>query len=286
MAFTLCLQAHGAVEYSQLPDPFAAVQNPCEDIRNGQFACKDCATLGFCLQQNNQWNFLEMGTCQTERGFFCDENALGCVLAKECKLKTRGPKFECQNIGIYPDPYDCKFYHKCNANNEDERLICPTGTAYSPASKSCSLSATAEICMEPQYNCTQFGEMGAWPSDANIYYFCTIKLGDGGDMIKYPMLYRCQDGYEFSARYSKCMPAAPLATPATTAAATKLPASTTATTVLPTSPATCLPDSNLIPDPKDCHSFFVCAQGQLVPKSCPAGTYFLATKNVCEFGNC
>lgn len=251
-----------SLELSQLVDPFNTIQNPCESIQNGEFICKDCNTLGFCVQQNGQWLTAPIIECDPGQSLFCDEEVRGCTFQKECKLANRAPKFECQNSGTYPDPYECKYYHVCDQKNQDTRMMCPSGTAYSPATKSCSLSSTDEICFVSQYTCTKVGEMGAWPTDPNIYYVCHVK----NNQI-YPILYRCQNGYTFN--YGKCM-AATAQTEATT-------------TVLPT---TCTPGSGLVANPNDCYSYMVCSNGQLVNLKCSPGTYFDAKTKRCEFGSC
>lgn len=271
--------ANVAIEYSSLADPFAVMQNPCDDIRNGQFLCKDCATLAFCYQEEGNWNTMQIASCDTGRGLYCDEDVRGCVYKKECV--SRGPKFECQNAGVFPDPYDCKQYHVCSANKEDERMICPSGSAYSPATKSCSLSTSNEACRKAQYTCDNVLDMGVWPSDPNIYYICWY-TSVNGEIVRYPMLYRCQDGYEFIA--NTCMPKSSISAPGSTTR--KETPATPITTTTVASPLSCDLATNLLANPSDCHSYFICKNGQLENRQCPAGTYFQATTLMCVSGSC
>ncbi|XP_073841348.1 uncharacterized protein [Musca autumnalis] len=261
-------------EYSSFVDPFAVMQNPCDDIRNGQFLCKDCATLAFCYQEQGNWNTMEIATCDTARGLYCDETARGCVYQKECI--SRGPKFECQNAGKFPDPYDCKQYHVCSSTKEDERIVCPSGTAYSPTTKSCSLSTNNEICHKAQYTCNNAFNMGAWSSDPNIYYICWYTTVDG-EIVRYPLLYRCQDGYEFIA--NTCVPKSSPAQPTASAP-------TTTTSVANPPAASCDLSTNLMPNPNNCRSYYICKNGLLEDKECPSGTYFQASTLMCVVGSC
>ncbi|XP_037825525.1 peritrophin-48-like [Lucilia sericata] len=265
------LKVSWATQYSQLIDAFSRVQNPCDDIRNGQFICQDCGTLAFCLQQDGEWTTLTVTECQTEHNLYCDEEARGCIFKHKCKEPNRGPKFECQNGGIFPDPYDCKYYHVCDNSNEGERFICPSGTAYSPASKTCSLTPETDICLKPQYECNELGQMGAWPTDPSIYYVCHSTNVDE-NVVRYPALYRCRSGYVFV--NTKCIPY------------------TSSTEAPPTAPTTvpeimtCIRGSGIIPNPYDCYSYFVCVNGLLVSTTCPTGTHYNDDSKSCIFGKC
>lgn len=267
-------------------DPYASIQNPCEDIRNGQFVCKDCATLAFCVQQDGMWNSLEITRCETNKGLYCDEEFHGCVHKSACST-IRGPKFECQNSGEFPDPFDCKQYHTCNEAKVDERGICPQGTAYSPATKSCSLSSYDDICYKAQYKCENPGDMGPWPSDPNIYYVCWYSTADGKPEL-YPLLHRCANGYEFKA--DRCIQTySSVNNPSTSTTASSAAPSAAPSTAAPaaTTPLiSCGIGSTLKANPNDCHSYYVCSDGKLTSKTCPGGTYFQVPTLSCVFGSC
>lgn len=223
------------------------------------------------MQQNGAWNTLKVTECQTEHNLYCDEEARGCVFKQSCKEITRGPKFECQNSGIFPDPYDCKYYHVCDSKNEGERSICPSGTAYSPATKTCSLSSNTDICLEPQYECKTLGKMAPWPTDPSIYYVCHV-ANVAGNPVRYPALYSCQSGNVFV--NNKCIPL-------TTPTLAPPPESTSAPEI-----KTCQPGSDLTVNSYDCYSYFVCANGILVSTKCPTGTHFSQNSKSCIFGKC
>ncbi|XP_065361812.1 uncharacterized protein LOC135955389 [Calliphora vicina] len=235
---------------SSLVDPFTTAHNPCEHVRNGQFICLDCATLGFCAQRNGVWTTLTIGTCKTDQHLYCDEQAHGCIFQKTCKSQSRGHKFECQNAGIYPDPYDCRYYHKCGENKEAESEICPNGAAYYPATKSCSITVNHELCVRPQYNCTTTGQTGAWPTDAKIFYVC---LGER------PILYNCQSGYSFV--NGKCNKNS-------------------------TPEMTCVNEHSSLPNSDDCRSYYMCTDGILIKTTCPNGSYYNSYRKTCVFGSC
>ncbi|KAM7356666.1 uncharacterized protein ACRADG_002318 [Cochliomyia hominivorax] len=257
--------------YSQLIDPFFVHQNPCDNIRNGGFFCKDCGTLSYCLQENGKWVTADVAECKVEHNLFCDENARGCVFKTSCTESLTGPKFQCQHPGIYPDPYDCKYYHVCDNSNEGSRFRCPSGTAYSPANKTCSITPNTDICLKPQYECTKLGQMGAWPTDPSIYYVCHATQING-ETVRYPLLYQCPNGHVFVD--AKCV------------------LYTSSTTPPPTAPTakpeiqTCTPGSPLKSNPYDCYSYFNCVNGLWVSILCPPGTHYSDATKSCTFGTC
>lgn len=284
-----------ATEYSDLKSALSLVQNPCQTVSNSQFVCADCGTLGFCFHQNDEWVMMTVMDCDTTRKMYCNEEFKGCTYQQQCKQLSKGPKFECQNPGFYPDPYNCKNYHVCNNINVDELFICPSGSAYSPATKSCSLSSNDAVCYETQYNCTTFGQMGAWPSDNNIYYVCMVQ-NVGGELIRYPTLYRCQDGYNFV--QGRCVLAPAVMQTTTSEAQTTPSVAMTTTSEVQTTPSvamttvseamtttTCVSGS-LLPNDIDCSSYYVCINGQLQNQKCPTGTSYNREKHNCDFTKC
>lgn len=260
-----------ALNYSDLIDPFRLVHNPCEDIRNGQFICQDCGTLSYCMQRDGSWQTFTVSECPTQNNLYCDVEARGCVYKDSCKETFMGPKFECQHVGVFPDPYDCKHYHVCDSKKEDTRYICPSGTAYSPASKTCSLTPNADICLKPQYECKTIGQMGAWPTDPSIYYVCHATFVEN-KQVRYPVLYQCQNGYIFNGNKCVIYTTPTLAPP---------PAPTAVPEV-----KRCTPGSGLTLDKSDCYSYYVCIDGLLQSHKCPPGTHYEDKTKSCTFGSC
>lgn len=178
-------------------DSAELVKNPCQDVQLSGFICMDCQTLGFCSYVNNKWQTVEMASCQTERGFYCsDEGTFGCTWQPRCTVPVRG-KFYCQGAGIYPDPYDCRSYHECSAQNLDTPHQCTNGAAYSLTSNSCTLPRDSPQCLEKQYICEKTGQTGAWSANNSYYYVCQ-KEKQGDVDVFYPLMMQCHPGYVFN----------------------------------------------------------------------------------------
>lgn len=193
------VEYHGKplVNFSLGIDSAELVTNPCQSVRLAGFICVDCFTLGYCTFVNGQWQTLQMTTCESEHGFYCsDENTFGCTWQPKCKVPVRG-KFYCQQAGIFPDPYDCRNYHECDAQNVDTPRQCTNGAAYSLLTHSCSLPRDSEQCTEKQYSCTRLGQVGAWPSNSSYYYVCQQEVQDATEVF-YPLMLKCHDGYTFN----------------------------------------------------------------------------------------
>lgn len=183
--------------YSLGIDSAELVTNPCQSIRLAGFVCVDCGTLGYCTFVDGQWKTLEMTTCQSQHGFYCsDENTFGCTWQPKCTVPVRG-KFYCQQAGIFPDPYDCRSYHECSAQNLDTPHQCTNGAAYSLMTQSCTLPRESEQCTQKQYSCSKLGDVGAWPSNSSYYYVCQQETVDTQEVF-YPLMRKCNDGYTFN----------------------------------------------------------------------------------------
>ncbi|XP_037939925.1 low-density lipoprotein receptor-related protein [Teleopsis dalmanni] len=245
----------------------AFADNPCAKIKNGQFICVDCETLAVCLHEDDQWHTMTVQQCDGDRQLYCDEEARHCTRQKTCGVPTTS--FQCQNPGLYPDPYNCKYYHECNTSNEHIRHVCPNNYGYSVTAKSCVVRSNQQDCKNIQFKCEHSGDMGAWPEDPNIYYICVTKHLKN-TKLTYPLLYRCDDGYIFT--NGKCVISESKVTTPTQAEKTTVNTSCIA--------------NQLIANPTNCHGYYSCKNGELKPYDCPNGSYFDSTKLTCVKGNC
>lgn len=233
-------------------------QNRCGQVQNAQYVCVDCKTLGYCSQVNGVWQTISVGECLGSN-YFCNDDVKGCSYSNQCDLSNTGPNFQCQNPGIYPDPYNCKYYHNCSPNNVLTTSVCNNGLGYSLQTGSCSLSKTSKECKERQYTCDDFGQTGLWPADDNIFYVC-LPNTDTQPITYYPLLYRCPVGQIFLDY--RCVSKN----------------GNSATT-----PPPCIKNT-LIPDPSNCAYYYKC--GETTRFECSFGTHFDATKQSCVIGMC
>ncbi|KAL7732607.1 hypothetical protein ACLKA6_013540 [Drosophila palustris] len=242
-------------------DSAELVANPCQDVRLAGFICVDCETLGFCSFLNGKWQTVEMSKCQTQNGFHCsDEGTFGCTWQPRCQVPVRG-KFYCQGVGIYPDPYDCRSYHECDAHNVDTPHQCTNGAAYSLLTNSCTLSRDSDYCLKKQYSCDKVGQTGAWPANNSYYYVCQ-KEEQVDTSVVYPLMMKCHNGYVFNGH--SCVPA------------TKI---YKRSQKIQQREQHC---QNGIRYPADNpKAYFTCHDGKLVFEACPLGSYFDAAVKSC-----
>ncbi|XP_016982991.2 uncharacterized protein LOC108047357 [Drosophila rhopaloa] len=178
-----------------------ADDNPCQDVGLAGFVCLNCTTLGYCIRDGTgKWETKSMLDCQSEHNFFCsDEGTFGCTWQSQCKVPKRGP-FHCQQEGSFPDPYDCRRYHKCSDQSVDSPHICSNGAGYSTLTDSCVLPRESEQCTEEQFSCSRSGQVGGWTADNRYFYVCI----DDTESSLYPVMMKCREGYVFNG-YS-CVP--------------------------------------------------------------------------------
>ncbi|XP_023166656.2 uncharacterized protein LOC111596607 [Drosophila hydei] len=292
---------------SKVIDSAELVTNPCQEIRLAGFVCVDCSTLGFCSHVDGQWQTVSMTTCQSERGFFCnDEGSIGCTWQPKCQVPVRG-KFYCQQPGIFPDPYDCRSYHECSEQNVDTPRQCTNGAAYSLLTNSCSLPRESELCSEKQYTCNYVGQTGAWAAHKSYYYICQ-KDKVGTQDVFYPLMMKCSDGYSFNnhscvsdAKLKQTEPAKLLADceegvvyPADTAEGyfycvdgQRVYQSCAVDHYFDPVTGICLKESKTCEEgnfyaAETKYGFNVCANGQLIYQRCPAGSVYDPSRNTCR----
>ncbi|KAM8701325.1 hypothetical protein ACLKA7_005488 [Drosophila subpalustris] len=193
--------------------------NPCQDVRLADFICVDCETPRFC-------SFV---------------NASG--KSPRCQVPVRG-KFYCQGAGIYPDPYDCRSYHECDAHNVDTPHQCTNGAAYSLLTNSCTLSRDSDYNVgKKQYSCEKVRK-SKWTS------------------VIYPLIMKCNNGYVFNGH--SCV------------AATKI---YKRSQKIQQKEQHC---QNGIRYPADNpKAYFTCHDGKLVFEACPLGSYYDAAVKSC-----
>ncbi|XP_017016142.2 uncharacterized protein [Drosophila takahashii] len=180
-----------------------ADDNPCQDVRLPGFVCLNCTTLGYCLRDaTGKWETVKMLGCESDHSFFCsDEGTFGCTWQSECRVPKRGP-FNCQQEGVFPDPYDCRKYHECSDQSVETPRLCSNGAGYSTLSDSCVLPRESDQCTKEQFTCERSGQVGGWLADNRFFYVC---VNDSTNTDLYPLMMKCREGFVFNS-YS-CVPA-------------------------------------------------------------------------------
>ncbi|XP_058832937.1 uncharacterized protein LOC131690884 [Topomyia yanbarensis] len=231
--------------------------------------CFDCKTPAQCVFVNNGWRPMPFDDCDADEGYFCNVHDGGCSQrVGPCNPAGQDGNFVCNTVGVFPDPFDCQIYHMCYQNGQNLVAInmgCDN-TAFSPATGDCSLPRNDSICATLQWNCTQAGEMNAWPGNNNIYYLCVAGVSNG-IRVYYPELFRCNANQVFSG--GRCVDRQTVPS-------------------LPEDDDSYICDSpGLFPDSNNCRFYYSC-DGNLNSQhlECPAGTFFKPETVECVTGTC
>lgn len=229
--------------------------------------CLDCETAARCLFLDNAWHPVRFELCDTDAGSFCNVNEGGCSQrVGACNPAGQEGTFVCNTMGVFPDPYDCEKYHFCYQNGQNLvsiNMVCEN-TAFSPTTGDCLLPLNEMVCNSQQWECTQAGDMNAWPGNSNIYYIC-IADNRNGIRVLYPALYRCSANQVFSE--GLCVDRQTIPT-------------------LPDNSYQC-DAPGLFVDVMNCRNYYFC-DGNLSSQhlQCPVGTHFQPLTSSCVPGKC
>jgi hypothetical protein len=275
--FVFCvitLLAHGIVAQNEGTIVSVTPQvgfDTCEIRRRPGFICvNDCTTLARCVDTGDGWDTRLVKYCGNNNGLYCNEQLADCSSTPgTCNPGGIGGtgNFACTSVGIFPDPFDCRFYHACTTINEQLisfKIQCPFGSAFNPTNNECSFDMNHDVCTTPQFTCNTIGQMGVWPLNPNIYYICVSSNG-----VRFPVLYRCGRNMIFDLQQERCVQNNGGGIPGGGAGDFRC------TSV------------GLFVDPTNCRFYFFCNVNMVAQRiQCPNGTYFHPTQRTCVIGNC
>lgn len=162
--------------------------------------CSKCDTMTFCIGETALNGTTTVRVIQNVK---CDADehcavGIGCTKNREqpCSLAP----FVCDDLGVFPDPYDCKKYHFCSKNVSLE-YTCSTGS-FNSQTATCGYSLSREVCLQrPVPFCKKLWQVGPLPTDASFHYIC----------VKYesvyglrPSLHKCPANLHFNPTTLSC----------------------------------------------------------------------------------
>lgn len=233
--------------------------------------CESCSKLIFCLgvgSDSSTLQKIDLQTCNNTLGQYCSVGHGGCSTEPRVCDIFGLPDINCQDAGLFPDPFDCTSYHDCSLQPEgtwkDTRFTCRAGLAYDPLSTICRLKKSDRVCREsPVPKCLSHLQMGALIENPTLYYICVDSPAG-----VYPRLYRCPNGLLFDAINAQCVESLPV------------------TTAAPRAQFKC-DKTGVFPDPDDCHSFYQCGSDlKANHRTCRVGYYFDQKISLCALGFC
>ncbi|CAG5051644.1 unnamed protein product [Parnassius apollo] len=163
--------------------------------------CQNCTHAVTCIPL--PYGFLKVPLQVCSNGLTCNAHLRGCSsqAVPECEPVTQKHQHSCEQVGIFPDAYDCRKFHLCSpaeglpgGRPADHRTaLCPRHYGYNPLNAQCSVKLSNGQCSEkPVPDCTEVGQTGSLPTSPNHYYVCLLKHGD-----LHPQIFICPHGWYF-----------------------------------------------------------------------------------------
>ncbi|XP_075973095.1 uncharacterized protein LOC142974565 [Anticarsia gemmatalis] len=174
-------------------------------------ACQNCTLAVTCVPLPMGWLKVPLEECTD--GFTCNAHLGKCTqdAVPECQATTQEFVHTCEQVGIFPDAYDCRKFHLCSppeglpdGRPADHRAaFCPRHYAYNPATAQCSIPIVNGQCsFKPVADCLTIGQHGVLFGSSNHYYVCLTR-----NKILFPQVFICPHGWHFWGGF--CQPEPP-----------------------------------------------------------------------------
>lgn len=227
----------------------------------------DCTKYYICIQEASSHEM------QCSKGSYFDSTLEYCRPNDgSCRVPLTGACSNATDDSFVPHPTDCQSYYYCSSLNGSELLQCPEGEYFHKQSLQC-VSDHGECktdLLKPQ-KCANVSHGSLIPHETycNIYYACVKGLA---------IPIECPDNYQFNSVLGKCI-------------FDKDHECQNGQLVIDTNNTiSCvnLTDGSYIPDRKDCTRYFICSQGEALPKKCANNSYFNSELLLCvpDDGSC
>ncbi|KAJ8727868.1 hypothetical protein PYW08_016253 [Mythimna loreyi] len=164
-------------------------------------ACQNCSQAVTCVPLPVGWLKVPLEECQD--GYTCNAHLGQCSQepAPECSEAALEFEHTCEQVGIFPDAYDCRKFHLCSppeglpdGRPADHRpALCPRHYGYNPATAQCSIKLENSQCSDtPVPECKTIGQHGVLALSSNHYYVCLNK-----NRVLHPQIFICPHGWHF-----------------------------------------------------------------------------------------
>ncbi|XP_046807851.1 uncharacterized protein LOC111687852 [Lucilia cuprina] len=227
---------------------------------------QDCTRYYICIQQTTSHEM------QCSKGSYF-EPTLGYCRPNDgsCRLPLTGVCANATDESLVANPTDCQSYYKCSSINGTELLFCPDGQYFHNQTHECRLDqGECRKVIKPVKKCSGFahGTRLAHEKYCNIYYACVKGLA---------IPVECPDNYQFNALLGKCMPDLEH----TCQDGQLVEGNITYSCANQT-------DGSYLADLKDCTRYYICSQGEALPKKCGNASYFNSELLLCvpDDGSC
>ena len=278
-----------SVKPTQKPTPKPTTPTPSGfdcPTSNGLFPNpKDCHTFYHCSNGDAYLKDCPANLEFNPELLVCDwpENA-GCSVKPTPKPTTPTPSgFDCPTSnGLFPNPKDCHTFYHCS-NGYAYLKDCPANLEFNPVLLVCDWPENAGCSVKPtqeptpksttptpsSFDCPTSNGLFPNPKDCHTFYQCS-----NGNAY----LMDCPSNLEFNPVLQVCD------WPENAGCSAKTTQKPTPKPTTPTPSSFDCPTSNgLFPNPKDCHTFYQCSNGNAYLMDCPSNLEFNPVLQVCDW---
>ena len=226
----------------------------------------DCTKYYICIQQTTSQEM------KCPKGSYFDKVLSYCKPNDgSCRVPLTGVCANSTDDSLVPHPTDCQYFYHCSSFNGMELLQCPTGEYFHNLTLQClpDHGECQKDSFKPQ-ECSSVNHGSLIPHETycNIYYACVKGLA---------IPIECPDNYQFNVVLRKCI-------------YDKDHECQKGQLVNDNNTHSCgnLTDGSYIFDRKDCTRYFICVQGEALPKKCANNSYFDSELLLCvpDDGSC
>ncbi|CAK1546929.1 unnamed protein product [Leptosia nina] len=170
-------------------------------------ACQNCTHAVTCVPLPIGWLKVPLQQCSGEQSCNAHLGQCSSQHVPECDVVSQKYQHICEQVGIFPDAYDCRKFHLCSppvglpdgAPADHRVALCPRHYSYNPQTAQCSIPLQNGQCIRrPVPDCTRVGQSGALETSSNHYYVC---LSKGGTLRA--QIFICPHGWHFSNGYCR-----------------------------------------------------------------------------------
>ncbi|XP_045497453.1 uncharacterized protein LOC123695597 [Colias croceus] len=178
--------------------------------RESGMTCQNCTHAITCVALPVGWLKVPLHQCPGDQT--CNAHLKKCSseAVPECDVVTQKYQHTCEQVGIFPDAFDCRKFHLCSppeglpdGRPADHRVaLCPRHYAYDPQTAQCSvLLPNGQCTSKPVPPCSKVGQAGSLSTSPNHYYVCLSKQGS-----LTPQIFICPHGWVFNEGFCRPKP--------------------------------------------------------------------------------
>ncbi|CAF4953957.1 unnamed protein product [Pieris macdunnoughi] len=165
-------------------------------------ACQNCTHAVTCIPLPIGWLKVPLQQCPGDQTCNAHLGQCSTTAVPECDVASQKYDHTCEQVGIFPDAYDCRKFHLCSppkglpdgAPADHTVALCPRHYGYNPQTAQCSILLPNGQCTHrPVPDCQRVGHSAVLEASSNHYFVCLSKRG-----VLTPQIFICPHGWHFA----------------------------------------------------------------------------------------